>query len=412
MLIFAGALAFGIWLYLALARGGFWKADQRLPRTAAQARRRWPSVVAIVPARNEAAVLSTTLPSLLSQVYRGAYRVVLVDDNSSDGTAEVARRIMRTTSSAHLVHPARALPPGWAGKVWALAQGVEAASEIMPDAEYIWLTDADIRHQPHHLARLVAKAEDADLDLVSVMAELSVQGGWTRLLIPPFVYFFQLLYPFPWVNDSTRVCAAAAGGCILIRRPVLERIGGLATIRDALIDDCALARLVKRNGRDGGGRIWLGLADGAWSVRDYEGLSGIWQMVARTAFAELRYSWLRLGAALVIMGTVYIAPPLLTLLYPWHGRIAGAGLGLVAWILMSWTYCPTLQLYRQPILLAPLLPVAAPIYMAMTIDSALRYLGGRGGFWKGRTQAGGRHPSSVSGNPLPGHWFDHHPPSI
>jgi len=411
MLILAGAFAFGIWLCLAFARGGFWKADQRLPRMAAQARRRWPSVVAVVPARNEAAVLPTTLPSLLSQVYRGAYRIVLVDDKSSDGTAEVAQRIMRATSSAHVVRRACALPPGWAGKVWALAQGVEAASEIMPDAEYVWLTDADIRHKPHHLARLVARAEDADLDLVSVMAELSAQGGWPRLLIPPFVYFFQLLYPFPWINDPSRACAAAAGGCILIRRPVLERIGGLAAIRDALIDDCALARLVKRKGRDGGGRIWLGLADGAWSVRDYEGLSGIWQMVARTAFAELRYSWLRLGAALIAIGSVYIAPPLLVLLYPWHGHIAGAGLGLAAWILMSWTYRPTLRLYRQPILLAPLLPVAALIYMAMTIDSALRYLGGRGGLWKGRAQAGGHHPSSVSGNPLPDHWFDHHPPS-
>jgi hopene-associated glycosyltransferase HpnB len=225
------------------------------------------------------------------------------------------------------------------------------------------------------------------------------------------VYFFQQLYPFPWANNPAKACAAAAGGCILIRRSALERIGGLAAIRDALIDDCALARLVKRNGRVGGGRIWLGLADGTWSVRDYGGLAGIWQMVARTAFAELRYSWLRLAAALVAMGTAYIGPPLLALLYPWHGNIACAALGLAAWALMSWTFRPTLRRYRQPVLRAPVLPVAAMFYMAMTIDSALRYLRGRGGLWKGRAQTGGRSPSSVSGNPLPDHWFDHHPPS-
>ena len=241
-----------IWLYMLLARGGFWHAEPRLDG-APPSLSAWPAVVAVVPARDEADVVGQALASVLQQDYPGSLSVVLVDDDSSDATAHAATEAAAASGQGGrlTVMSARPLPSGWAGKPWALSEGVERAAEIAPAARYLWFTDADIEHDPASLRRLVAKAEQDDRDMVSVMVMLTCRGVWERLLIPPFVFFFQMLYPFDWANKPGRPTAAAAGGCIVLRRDALARAGGLASVRDALIDDCTLAARIKRTGRPG-----------------------------------------------------------------------------------------------------------------------------------------------------------------
>jgi hopene-associated glycosyltransferase HpnB len=358
--------AAALWLYLLLGRGGFWRADQRLAALRDELRL-WPAVVAVVPARNEAALLARTLRSLRRQAYEGGLTVVLVDDQSEDATASVVREV--ATGPGHPIDlvSGQVPPPGWAGKVWAMAQGVNRAREIAPAARYLWFTDADIEHDPDLLARLVQQAERDRIDLVSTMVMLHCRGFWERLLVPAFVFFFQKLYPFPYVNSPAKSVAAAAGGSMLVRRGALDAEGGLAAIRGALIDDCALGALLKRHGR-----IWLGLTDSSRSLRAY-GLGGVWATVTRTAFTELDHSVLRLLGAAAGMALLYLVPVagiFLGFLYAQPAATACAALG---WIGMTVAYRPTLRLYGQPPLLGLLLPLAAALYLLMTLDSARKW---------------------------------------
>ncbi len=377
------------WAYLVAGHGGYWRTSEWLPRVAGEPGA-WPDVVAVVPARNEAEMLPATLPALLGQEYPGALTVIVVDDGSSDGTGEVAARIARASASPLRVIPG-APPPGpdegdarWAGKVWAMAQGLRAAGP----AGYVLFTDADIACEPHTLRRLVAAAEGDDRDLVSQMALLRAATGWERVVVPAFVYFFAQLYPFRRVNAPGSRTAAAAGGCMLVRRSALEKSGGLAPISDALIDDVAMGRMIKRQR----GRCWLGLTRQVVSVRPYPRLASLWQMVARSAYTQLNYSPALLAATLAGLLFLYLLPPagaitgLAVLLAGGSGPAAfAAAAGLAGWALMSLSYLPMLRLYRLSPLRAPGLPLIALLYAAMTADSARRHHTGRGAQWRGRT---------------------------
>ena len=359
------------WIWLALGPGRFWRTDQRLPP------RRlpdvWPGVAAVVPARDEAEVLPQTLPALLAQDYPGRYRVVVVDDGSTDGTGDIAR------AAGAVVIDAGEPPAGWTGKLHALQRGIHEAGDV----ELLLLTDADILHAPGSLTALVEAA--GERDLVSQMATLRVHTAWERLIVPAFVYFFAMLYPFRWVNRPRSRVAAAAGGCSLVRRAALERAGGLAAVHGAVIDDVAIARVVKR----AGGRIWLGLADAGQvaSVRPYPQLADLWQMVARSAYAQLRYSVLLLAGTLLGLGLVFLVPVAATVGGLVTGEWLVAGLGAATYLIMSATFVPMLRYYRQPAALALTLPFTATLYLAMTLDSARRHWLGRGASWKGRTYA-------------------------
>ncbi|MEE9241179.1 MAG: glycosyltransferase [bacterium] len=373
------------WVYLLCRRGGFWRADTFLsdntPTPAI-----WPEVIAIVPARNEFELIGRAVSSLLKQNYPGPFAVILVDDHSSDNTAQEAEEAANSTGRAGRLTIVRAgpLPPGWTGKIWALREGVAHSEEVAPGARYLWLTDADIEHESGNLRHLVAKAEYEGFDLVSLMPMLPCSRFWERLLLPPFIFFFQKLYPFPRVNDPGRGDAAAAGGCMLLRAEALRRAGGMEPIRNELIDDCALARQIKTQGRSGGGQIWLGLTRSARSIRPYSGFAGIWRMVARTAYTQLGYSPLLLAGTVLGMLLTYLLPPLAALTFPWHGQTAAGLMGLFAWTLMAAAFRPTLLLYRQPFFFALLLPFAALLYTLMTIHSAIAHVLGQGGAWKDR----------------------------
>lgn len=363
----AGGLALIVWIGLLTAHAGFWRADQRLGDPPAPVR--WPAVTAIVPARDEAATVADTVAAIRAQDYPGALRLLVVDDGSSDGTAGLAR------SAGAEVLAAPPLAPGWTGKLHALETGVAAS-----DTEFLWFTDADIVHGPDILRRLVARALAEDRDLASLMVRLHVESRWERLLIPAFIFFFQMLYPFPAVNDPHNRTAGAAGGCILIRRAALTRAGGLAALADALIDDCTLARRVQ----DSGGRLWLGLGESSFSLRKAEGLAPLWAMVKRTAFTQLGHSALLLAGTLVGLALVFLAPPLVTI----AGLLAVSPplvlLGLAGQAAMALAIRPTLRLYGRPAAEGLLLPFVATLYMAMTVDSALARWRGTGSNWKGR----------------------------
>jgi len=351
----------GAWLYLLTARGGFWQIS-------AAARSSHPgigkSVCVIVPARNEESVVGQAIASLRP------WRTILVDDHSSDRTAAVAAQ-----AGASVVQAAP-LPPGWSGKLWAISEGLRHAGSIAPD--YWLFTDADIVHAPDNIAELVARAEADQLDLVSMMVKLRCRSFAETLLIPAFVFFFFMLYRPAWVNRRDRRTAAAAGGCILIRPSALDRIGGIAAIRDAIIDDCALARAVKRTG----GGIWLGVTDDTVSIREYSTFAQIRAMISRTAFAQLRHSALLLAGTILGMAVIYLAPPLLL----FARNPLAAIFGLAAWILMSIAYSPALRFYGRSLGWSPLLPLVALFYLSATIESAVSYWTGRGGVWKGRVQ--------------------------
>jgi hopene-associated glycosyltransferase HpnB len=369
-----GIVAAAAWLYLIAFRGMFWRV--RDDAAAAQAAPR--SVVAVIPARDEAAVIGRAVGSLLAQDYPGALRIIVVDDHSSDGTAMVACEAAETAGAADRLTIVRAepLPPGWSGKLWAVRQGVAVAQTRQPD--YLLLTDADIVHAPGNLAALVARAETGGYDLASLMVRLNCRSLWERLLIPAFVLFFFMLYPPRWVGDPRSRTAAAAGGCMLIRRAALEAIGGVDSIRHEIIDDCALARRVKAVGR-----VWLGAARDTISIREYRSWRPIWDMVARCAFAQLGYSITALIAMVVAMIVIFVMPPALLL----SGSTAGIALGGAIWLAMSLAYMPMLRFYRCPVMLAPLLPLIALFYTAATVASVIQYWRGRGGRWKGRYQA-------------------------
>jgi hopene-associated glycosyltransferase HpnB len=377
----AAALALAAWLYLVFGHGRFWRGDQRLGADLPEPRS-WPSVCAVVPARNEADVIERSLGSLLDQRYPGRLRVVLVDDHSEDGTGDAARRLAASHAKGDRLRVARSepLPAGWVGKMWAVHTGVSHAAEHAPDAELLLLTDADVVHHPDNLERLVRKAESGRLDLVSLMVRLHCRSGWERLLVPAFVYFFQKLYPFPLINDPRSRVAGAAGGCMLVRADALARAGGIEAVRDAIIDDCTLGALLKR-----GGPVWVGLSADEESVRPYAGLRDIWDMVARSAYTQLRYSPLLLVGTLAGLALLYLAPPFAALAWPWHGSGFAAACGAAAWALMAWSYQPTLRLYGLPAAFGLALPLAGALYAAMTLDSARRHARGRGAAWKGRS---------------------------
>jgi hopene-associated glycosyltransferase HpnB len=371
------ALALLIWLYLLLARGGFWRVSAQfaqLPVDHGLAR----TIVAVIPARNEAGVIGDAVRSLLQQDFGGSMHVVVVDDGSTDGTDGAAVQAAAGIGAlAQLsVISGAPLPPEWTGKVWAMSQGVAAAARMAPD--YLLFTDADIHHAPENVAALLTTAEAQCRDLVSFMVKLRRDTFAEKTLIPAFVFFFLLLYPPAWIARADRRIAGAAGGCILLRPAALERIGGLRAIRSEIIDDCALARAVK----DAGGSIWLGLTRSARSIRSYGSFTEIGRMISRTAFNQLRHSYALLTATIAGLILTYLLPPLSLL----SGRPVAMTLGATGWILMSLAYAPVVRFYRQSPLWSVCLPAIAMFYAAVTIHSAVQYSLGRGGRWKGRIQ--------------------------
>lgn len=376
--IAAGSLT--AWLWLLLGQGFFWRTDVRLPP------RRdpddWPYVCVVVPARDEAAVLPESLPSLLAQDYPGRAEVLLVDDGSSDGTGDLAHDLSRRFGGLPLTVSSPGEPPaGWTGKLWAVRHGMELAHARGP--EFLLLTDADIAHRPDSLRALVAAARTGGFHLVSQMARLRAESVWERLVVPAFVYFFAQLYPFRWIGVRGARTAAAAGGCVLLSAAAAGRARIPDAIRQSVIDDVALARAVKRSG----GHIWLGLAERVDSVRPYPGLRDLWHMVARSAYAQLRHSPPLLLGTVLGLALVYLVPPVALLTGVATGDTATALLGGVAWLVMAATYLPMLRHYGQPVGLAPLLPFTAFLYLLMTVDSAVRHHRGVGAAWKGRTYA-------------------------
>ena len=371
-------LPLAAWLYLFLFRGRFWACQERLS-TETEDRRIWPSVVAIVPARNEADVIQRTLPSLRKQDYPGPFQVIVVDDGSTDETARLAADANLAPGSRPIEVLNGEVPPhGWSGKVWAMEQAVAYVRRVLPQPRYLWFTDADIEHEPMVLRGLVQTAEHARLDMVSTMVLLHAERFWERLLIPAFVFFFQKLYPFSYVNTPGRATAAAAGGSMLVNRSALAKSGGLAEIRTALIDDCALARLLKTKGR-----LWLGLTTHSRSIRAY-GFGDLWRMVTRTAYRQLNYSPALLLSTVIGMALIYIVPIVVMVLNWTAGYLLLAALGASTWMIMGIAYLPTVRLYKQPWLFSLSLPVAAILYTLMTVDSARKHWLGKGGEWKGR----------------------------
>jgi len=400
-------LAAAAWLYLIAFRGLFWRvrddaaaagiapahaASTTRPRPlpdppphageervgAERVREGWGLVVAVMPARDEAEVIGRAVASLLAHDYPGPLHLVVVDDHSSDGTAAAALDAAAKAGAAGrlTIISGEPLPPGWSGKLWAVRQGIAAAQAQGPD--YLLLTDADIVHAPNNLGALVARAEKGGYDLVSLMVRLNCRTMWERLLIPAFVFFFFMLYPPRWVTAPRRRTAAAAGGCMLIRRATLDAVGGVDSIRHEIIDDCALARRVKAQGR-----VWLGAARDTVSIREYRSWRPLWDMIARCAFAQLGYSAAALIGMVVALTLIFVMPPLLLL----SGSPSGMALGAAAWLAMSLAYLPMLRFYRCPVMLAPLLPLIALFYTAATVGSAIQFWRGRGGQWKGRYQA-------------------------
>ena len=333
--------------------------------------------MAVVPARNEADHIAESVGSLLAQDYRGPWAVVLVDDDSEDGTADAACRAAKGDARLHVVQ-GLGLPAGWTGKLWALKQGIDAAMALPEPPDYLLLTDADIVHADDSARRLVARAEEKRLVLTSLMVKLRCESFAERASIPAFIFFFQMLYPFACVNRPRSRVAAAAGGCMLVRADVLREAGGIDVIRGALIDDCALAKVLKARGP-----IWLGLTERVHSVRPYRALADIRRMVVRSAYAQLRYSPLLLVATLAGMVLTYVVPPFAAIFGSGAARI----IGIATWALMALSFQPTLRLYRLSPLWGIALPAIALQYMLFTLDSAYQYVRGRGGSWKGRVQA-------------------------
>ncbi|HEV7981888.1 MAG TPA: glycosyltransferase [Xanthobacteraceae bacterium] len=375
---FLALLAFAVWLYLAFGRDGFWLGAERDdfdPPSPAQT----PEVTAVIPARNEAEGVGACVESLLRQDYRGLRAVVLVDDESSDGTAMAARQAGAACGAADRLTIVAGTPPapGWTGKLWAMRQGIAAAT-AGPPPDFLLLTDADIVYAPQVLGWLVAHASANRLVLASFMVELRCDSLPERGLIPAFIFFFQMLYPFAWVNRPAAATAAAAGGCMLVRADALQQAGGIDAIRSALIDDCALAAALKTQGP-----IWLGLTGRVRSLRRYPHWSDVGHMVSRTAYAQLRYSPPLLLATVAALAFVYLLPPVATIFGAGPGRAFGIG----AWAIMAILFQPTLRSYRLSPLWGFALPAIAAAYLVFTVQSAIASMRGKGGLWKGRFQA-------------------------
>jgi hopene-associated glycosyltransferase HpnB len=379
-MIAIAALSLVVWVYMILGRGMFWLARERDDRNEPPPPEAFPFVCAVVPARNEADVIARSIGGLLSQDYPGRFQIILVDDDSDDGTGAAAAAAAEALGGEYRLEviTGAPLPAGWTGKLWAMAQGVARTQLLEPKPELLLLTDADIAHAPDNLRRLVARAEVDNLTLVSLMAKLRCDTFAEKMLIAAFVFFFDMLYPFGRVNEPANKIAAAAGGCMLVRREALKAAGGIEAIRAAIIDDCAMGRLMKSQGP-----IWLGLTERAHSIRSYGGFSAIGRMVSRSAYAQLNYSPLILLGTVIGMGLTYLAPPLIAIFG--HGLARWAA--LLAWALMAISFQPMLRFYRRSPLWGPALPLIGALYSLFTVQSALDVWTGKGGFWKGRAQA-------------------------
>ena len=377
LVLLLAAASLAVWLYLVLARGFFWLGRER--DTAAVALPAVPPPVAIVvPARNEAENIAASVTSLLKQDYP-ALSLIVVDDDSQDGTAEIARRTAASlgVESKLSIVESHTLPPEWTGKLWAVKQGIQAAEEQLAPT-YLMLTDADIVHTPDTLSWLVARAERGKLALTSLTARWRCENIPERVHIPAFIYFFQMLYPFAWVNRPDHPEAGAAGGCMLVRAEALRAAGGIEAIRDALIDDCALAAALKRQGP-----IWVGLTDRSRSIRPYASWADMRRMIARSAYAQLQYSPLLLAGTILGMVLTYLVPPFMALFASGWGQFLGA----LTWALMAISFQPILRFYRLSPLWGVALPAISFLFMLYTLDSAYQYAAGKGGAWKGRVQA-------------------------
>jgi hopene-associated glycosyltransferase HpnB len=374
---FLSALALAIWIYLVLARGGFWlcreRDDTRAPLPAVP-----PQIAIVVPARNEAENIAQSITSLLNQDYP-ALSIVLVDDDSTDGTAQIAQRTAAALGKSDrlTIVNGTPLPPRWTGKLWAVKQGIAAAEESFAP-KYLMLTDADIVHAPDTASWLVAHAEKHNTVLTSLTARWRCENLPERVHIPAFIYYFAMLYPFAWVNRPDHAMAGAAGGCMLVRADALRAVGGIDVIRDALIDDCALAGAMKKQGP-----IWLGLTDRVVSIRPYTTWDDIRRMVARSAYAQLNYSTLQLIGCVAGLILTYMVPPLMALFASGWAQI----FGIAAWALMAMSFQPILRFYRLSPLWGVALPAITFLFMLYTLDSAYQYFAGKGGTWKGRVQA-------------------------
>lgn len=369
MIAVLALVSFAAWVYLVGFHGRFWRSGPSLEAITPCGNVR---VAVIVPARNEAENIRQGLSSLLAQDYSGELSIILVDDNSTDNTAGIAASL-GAGKRLSIIH-GEPLPGGWTGKLWAVHQGLMHADA--QTADFILLTDADIEHARSHLSTLVAKAQADGLELVSEMVHLHCAMAAERALIPAFVFFFQMLYPFAWARDPSKRLAAAAGGTMLVSRAAIDRVRGVSRIRQRLIDDCALAKEIKSSG----GRIWLGHSDRATSIRVYSRWSDVWDMIARTAYVQLRHSPLMLLGCVAGMGLIYLAPPLMTLFAAGLPRV----LGLLSWLLMALTFQPTLRRYHRSPLWGLALPAISLFYLCATIASGLRHYAGRGGGWKQR----------------------------
>ncbi|MDJ0597569.1 MAG: glycosyltransferase, partial [Crocosphaera sp.] len=350
-LIIIASLSLIIWIYLLLFRGWFWLSDQRI-NSHLQLLEKYPSVCAVIPARNEADVLPISLKSLLNQDYPGNFSIILVDDQSDDNTGNVAQEVANNCQKSQQLQviSGKPLASGWSGKLWAMKQGIEQAKQLENKPDYLLLTDADIEHHHTNLQELVNQAETENLAMTSLMVKLRCDSFWEQFLIPAFVFFFEKLYPFSWVNNPQNKMAAAAGGCILIRRQILEEIGGIEVVKQALIDDCSLAAAVKaklqQNRQNIEQGIWLGLSEKTISLRPYDSLDSIWNMVARTAYTQLNYSPLLLVGTLLGLTLVYLVAPIgLIIGLVIHSPVITI-LGGITWLLMTFSYLPTLKLYR------------------------------------------------------------------
>ena len=375
-MIALGFVVLAVWI--GLIATGFWTCAARDENVALAAPGQWPEVVAVVPARDEADVIARSIGSLIAQDYPGAFRIILVDDNSSDGTGDIARAI---ASDRLTVLTGACLPAGWTGKLWAVEQGIAAAQSDGAAPRYLWLTDADIDHAPDTLVRLVEIAAAGDKRLVSFMAQLSCETAAEKLLIPAFIWFFMMLYPFNWVNRRGAIAdriAGAAGGCVLVEAAALGDAGGIAAMRGALIDDCTLGRMIKRQGP-----IWLGLTERSRSIRPYRGVGEIGAMITRSAYAQLRYNPALLVVAVAGLAVVFGGP----LVCAVSGQPVPRFCGLVACGLALGSYAPILTFYRRAPVWGLALPLVAVFYVGCTLWSALAWYRGRGGMWKGRAQA-------------------------
>jgi hopene-associated glycosyltransferase HpnB len=372
------AASLAVWLYLVGAHGAFWRASERDDRGQPPPPAAWPEIVAVIPARDEADSIGDTVRSLLAQDYPSRLSIVLVDDQSTDGTAAIATDAAAAMQASPrlTVLSGQPRPAGWSGKVWAMHQGVEHLAGSAPP--YLLFTDADIAYDRDALRHLTARAVAHRLVLTSLMVKLRCVSLAERMFIPAFIFFFQMLYPFRWVNRPGHRVAAAAGGCMLVRHDALVAAGGLSAIRGVLIDDCALGRNLKT-----AGPIWLGLTERVRSLRPYHHVGDIRRMVVRTAYDQLNYSPLLLAGTVGGLALTYLAPPLLALFASGWAQPIGA----LAWGLMALAYQPTLRLYRRSPLWGLALPGIALAYMAFTLDSAYQHARGRGGLWKGRVQA-------------------------